>query len=180
MPTPDYSAIYAVVRNKLQKTKEALPDDDEAMVAEAVFVVPMLVAKISCLNGDYGALSAGDKLLFDGAAGRIIAARLRPVLLAGENNGKGTLIETQFGDERRRYAAYNGNQSGSKTSLEETWATEAQEALAAMSCVVNRVKRSGASFVGLAGRRRRDEKNQGFHTIDVRDLMIASFGVLEG
>lgn len=181
MADPNYEGIYDVVRGKLRKSLEELPSSDFSMREDAGIVVPIILGKIqsSGVPGSYGALTAEQKTLFDGAVGRIVAARIRPEIMAGENEGKGTVVEKEVGDVRTRYAgAVSSRASGSVggKSLEEQWIDQANEILASL-CKQTRPRRPGAgSYFATPGHRRAEEVASGYRAIDVRELLLPPYG----
>jgi hypothetical protein len=173
----DYSPIYDVVRNKLKKSEDDLPNTDPDLTEETAIVVPLLLHRARCLKAvGYDGITGDKKTLFDGAAGRVVAARLRPSLLASENEGAGVIVETQIGDSRKRYAAYGSRTPGmvGEKTLEEQWVEQALQNLALL-CPKKPLAGKG-SFVGLPGRRRAEEARTGYSAVDVRDLLLPRGG----
>lgn len=173
----DYSGIYNVVRGKLHKTTDELPNHDFGMMEDTGIVLPILfdAIKRAGVPSSYGALSAQQKPLFDGAAGRIVASRIRPSLLAGANEGKGMEVEKEIGDVRTRYAGFSSSRApgsvGTK-ALEEQWIDEANEIIALLCKDTRPRKPTGGSFFAVPGARRTQEARDGHRAVDVRDLLL--------
>jgi hypothetical protein len=159
-PGGPYPDIYAIVRSKLQRTAAQLPDTDPSMVEQTLLTVAGLLARAPCLGGDYSTIEGLDKTLFDGAAGRQVAAALRTELVVSGALGAGPVTRKRVGNTELQYASpQQVQQTPGARTVEEQWMGEAESLFASLSCVkAARVAAGSPAFFAIVGHHRRHRR----------------------
>lgn len=170
-----YAAIYDWVRDALDKTETELPDTNARLVRATDSVVVGLLLRYPCLVS-YASLSGDDLAAFDEAAGLLVAARLRPVLQAGANEGSGQVRRERQGPVEYEYGAGVGTKTLDKP-IEQQWMDLAQQALSRIACIRAAAVTAASSFslFALAGKSRARETATGRARPTLQDLINDAF-----